>query len=238
MPSRIARRPARSPPRQRGSRSPARDRDRTARERPGFEPAGERRERARGTALVATRQLGPPPVERGEHGVRARRPWCGSRRGRRRRTSPGARGRGRRCRRGLARRVRRGRARTGRRRCAEVHRGGVGLTGERRDLVLGRAAPDDQPAVAPAQRRVEVGEALEQELRTRARCMAAVEQAVVEAEHRHEMVGTGAGRVERRLVVDPQVAPEPEQRGHPSRRATAARRKSKIRARSRSTNAS
>ena len=97
-----------------------------------------------------------------------------------------------------------------------MKRAGADGPGERRQLLLGPPVTDDQPAAAPAQRGVEVGQALEQELRARARCMAAVEQPVVETEHRNEMVGAGAGRVERRVVVDPQVAAEPQNCRHPA----------------------
>ena len=40
-----------------------------------------------------------------------------------------------------------------------------------------------------------------------------MQQTVVEAEHGHEMVGAAPRRLERRVVVDPQVPPEPEERG-------------------------
>ncbi len=81
-------------------------------------------------------------------------------------------------------------------------------------LALGRAVADDQAAAALAQRRVEVAQGLEHELRARARRVAPVEQAVVEAEDRHDPLVLLERRPQRRLVVDAQVAPEPDDRRH------------------------
>src|SRR4051794_28356751 len=92
------------------------------------------------------------------------------------------------------------------------------------------------PLLALAQRGVEVVEAVEQELRARTRRVAAAEQAVVEAEHGHDALVGVERRAQRRVVVDAQVAPEPDDRGHgPMRPATASRRWSKMRSRSRRT---
>ena len=96
----------------------------------------------------------------------------------------------------------------------EVDGGRPHLARERRQFPLGPPASHDQSAAALAQRRVEVGEALEQELRPRTGGVATVQKAVVEAEHRNERVGAGAGRLERRVVVDPQVPAEPENGAH------------------------
>jgi hypothetical protein len=50
---------------------------------------------------------------------------------------------------------------------AAMHRGRARLLGQNRELVLGPAAADEQPAAARAQAGVEVGQTLEQELRAR-----------------------------------------------------------------------
>ena len=57
-------------------------------------------------------------------------------------------------------------------------------------------------------------EALEQELRARAGGVPTVQQAVVEAEHRHDPVVRVQRGAQRGVVVDAQVAAEPDQRGH------------------------
>ncbi len=43
-----------------------------------------------------------------------------------------------------------------------------------------------------------------------------MQEAVVEAEHGHEVLGTGRRSEQRLLVVNAQVAPQPQQRDHPS----------------------
>ena len=120
---------------------------------------------------------------------------------------------------------------------AEMDRLGPDLGRQLRDLDLRSTTADDEMAAAGAQRAIEVLQALEQELCAWPGRVAAVEQAVVEAEHRHELLGAQARGLERRVVVDPQVAPQPQDARHASNSLTAAYRKAKIRARSRSTNA-
>ncbi len=95
-----------------------------------------------------------------------------------------------------------------------VHLGGVHLLDEARQLALGAAVPDHEGAAALAQGRVEVSEALEQELRARPGGVAAVEQAVVEAEERDDRFVGFERRPQRRVVVHAQVATEPDDRGH------------------------
>ena len=107
---------------------------------------------------------------------------------------------------------------------ADVDRSGVRFAYQPRDLLLRWAVPHDRAGCLARGATIEIVQALEHELRTRAGRVAAVEQPVVETEHRHERVGSGARGLERGMVVHPEVAAEPEQRGHPSSRATAARR--------------
>jgi hypothetical protein len=104
-------------------------------------------------------------------------------------------------------------AREGRHVGAEVQRGRSGLARERGQLALGRAVADDEAGVALAQRGVEIGEAVEQELRSRSGGVAAVDQPAVEDEDRHQPVGALARGVQGWMVVEAEVAPEPEDRG-------------------------
>ena len=95
----------------------------------------------------------------------------------------------------------------------------------------GPATHHEQPA-APL---VEVGEAFEEELRARTGRVTAAQQPVVEAEHRHHAVAGVERRAQRRMVVQAQVARQPQQRRHVSRPAIARIRWSKMRSRSRRT---
>jgi hypothetical protein len=63
---------------------------------------------------------------------------------------------------------------------------GADVAGELDQLALRRTAPDHEPGAAVAELAVEVGEALEQELRPRPGCVAPAQQPVVEAEHGHD----------------------------------------------------
>ena len=91
-----------------------------------------------------------------------------------------------------------------------MHGAGAHLLGKRRELAFGWAVAHDQPAAPLAQARVQVAQALQQELRPRAGCVAPVQQPVVEAEHRHHaIVGVERGP-QSRLFVEAQVAPEPD----------------------------
>ena len=94
----------------------------------------------------------------------------------------------------------------------EVDLVGADLRGQRRQLALGRPAAHHQPRAALAQRGVEVGEALEQELRARAGGVAAVQQAVVEAEHRHDPLVAVERGAQGGMVAQAQVAAEPDER--------------------------
>jgi len=107
----------------------------------------------------------------------------------------------------------------------EVHVLRVQLPHERGQLALGGPVADHQSAAALAQRCVDVAQALEHELRPGARGVAAVEQAVVQAEHTHDALRGVERGAQRGVVVHAQVAPEPDDgRHHPeSTRRRAAR---------------
>ena len=96
----------------------------------------------------------------------------------------------------------------------EVELLGPDLLCERCELALRRPVANDEAAAAPAQRPVEVGQAFEQELRPRTGRVAAVEQAVIEAEDGHDVVVGIQRRPQRRVLVQSQVAPEPDDRTH------------------------
>jgi len=66
------------------------------------------------------------------------------------------------------------------------------------------------PAAALAQRRVQVAQALQQELRAGTGRVAAAQQPVVEAEERDDAVVAVERRPQRGMVVDAQIAPEPD----------------------------
>ena len=84
-----------------------------------------------------------------------------------------------------------------------------------------RPVTDDQPRVALLERSVQIAQALEQELRPSARGVPAVDQPVVDDEDRHEPVGAPPRRLQRRMVMDAQVAAKPEDRGLHSTECTA-----------------
>ena len=98
-----------------------------------------------------------------------------------------------------------------------VDLGGAGLARELGEGALGWVAPDHQLAAALTQGVPEVAEALEHERRPRARLVAAAQQAIVEAEHGDDaLVRVQRGR-QRRVVVQPKVASEPDECGHAGR---------------------
>jgi hypothetical protein len=103
---------------------------------------------------------------------------------------------------------------------AEVQLGRPDLARQRGQLALRRAVAQHQPAEPP----VQIRQALEHELRARTRGVAAAEQPVVEAEHRHDPLAAIERRAQRRVIVHAQVAREPQQRGHASCSATAVTR--------------
>jgi len=57
---------------------------------------------------------------------------------------------------------------------------------------------------------VQLGQALEHEAGARRGGVAAVQQPVVEAEHRHDLVMRGKRRAQRGMIVDPEVTREPQ----------------------------
>jgi hypothetical protein len=95
----------------------------------------------------------------------------------------------------------------------EVHGPRAGLPRQLGQLALRRAAAHDEVRAALSQRRPQVREAAEQEVRPRAGREAAVQQRAVEHEDRHDMVRRAGGGGQRGVVVDAQVAPEPDDRG-------------------------
>jgi hypothetical protein len=68
---------------------------------------------------------------------------------------------------------------------AEVDLVGPDVPRHRRQLALGRAMADRQASAALPQRRVEVAQAIEQELGARAGAVTPVQQAIVQAEDGH-----------------------------------------------------
>jgi hypothetical protein len=92
-----------------------------------------------------------------------------------------------------------------------VNRGRLDLLGEPKKLLLGRAVPQYQGGPSRAKRCAEVREALEQELGPRTGGVAAVQQAVVEAEDRDHAVVAVERRAKRWVIVQPQVAAKPDE---------------------------
>ena len=90
----------------------------------------------------------------------------------------------------------------------------AGLSCQLGNLDLRATPANDEAGAARPQRPVEVGQTLEHELRARSRGVAAVEQSVVEAEDRDQVVGALASGLEGRVVVDAQVASQPQKRRH------------------------
>jgi hypothetical protein len=95
-----------------------------------------------------------------------------------------------------------------------VDRLSAGLPGHRQELLHRVTVPEDQPAAPLAQLRVQIGQRLEQELSPGARGVAAVQDPVVEAEHRYHDVGLPSGGLKRGVVMNAEVTPEPEDGGH------------------------
>ncbi len=92
----------------------------------------------------------------------------------------------------------------------EVDRVRLGFGGELGDLPLRGTVADHQAAAPGLERLIQVGQALEQELGARPGGVAASQEPVVGAEDRDEMVGLIAGGFEGGVIVDAEVAPEPE----------------------------
>jgi hypothetical protein len=90
----------------------------------------------------------------------------------------------------------------------------AGLARELGQLAL-RSAPSDEQRTAPLpERLVQIGEALEQEACSDRRPVAAVQQSVVEAEYGRDFVVRRERLQEGRVVVDAEVASEPDDCGH------------------------
>ena len=82
-----------------------------------------------------------------------------------------------------------------------------------RYLALGPAAADDELGPTITQGGVQVCQAVEQELRARARRVAPVQKPVVEAEHGHDpLVGVERG-AKSRVIAQPKIAAKPDQAG-------------------------
>ena len=180
----------------------------------GSRPEAGRRPRRRRTGSASSRgapctvaalELLPRAVERGEDGVRLLpRPHVGDevgpaagapRRPPRQRLLDPAVARASR----TARRRRRSR-----RAVAPVSRASAGSSS------LGRPVPDHEAAAALAQRLAQLGEAAEQEPRARRATGSARRAARVEHEDGHDAVELAVAAVQGGVVVDAQVAPEPD----------------------------
>ena len=117
------------------------------------------------------------------------------------------------------RRAGRAPSRTARRRRRSRPRSAPVSARERRQHLLGPARAHDEVGAALAQRVAQLAQAAEQEPRAVARTGSArVEQPRVEHEDRHDAVGLAVRGGERGVVVDAQVAPEPDEGGRGHRR--------------------
>ena len=97
---------------------------------------------------------------------------------------------------------------------AQVDLAGAGFAGQRGEFPLRRPVPDDQPRAALRELAVQVGQALQQERGARSGRVAPVQQPVVQAEHRHDLLAPGQRRAERRMVVHAEVPAEPDKSNH------------------------
>ena len=95
----------------------------------------------------------------------------------------------------------------------EVDRLGAVFAGQLDQLTLGLASRDHEVPAALLERAAQVLQALEHELRARPGRVPAVQERVVEHEHRHHALVGVQRRAQRRVVVHAQVAPEPDDRG-------------------------
>ena len=94
---------------------------------------------------------------------------------------------------------------------AEVDLAGVDLAGEVHQFPLRRPAAYDQVAV---QALAQLGQALEHELRAWAGGVSAGQQTIVEAEDTHHALAAIERRAKRRMVVQAQIAREPDDARH------------------------
>lgn len=90
----------------------------------------------------------------------------------------------------------------------------LGLTSQGDQLSFRVAAPHDEATSAVAERAIEIPQAVEQELGARTGRVAATQQPLVEAEDGNEMLGPVRRRVKRRMIVEAQVAAQPQERVH------------------------
>ena len=97
---------------------------------------------------------------------------------------------------------------------AQVDLAGAGFAGQRGEFPLRRPVPDDQPRAALRKLAVQVGQALQQERGAGSGRVAPVQQPVVQAEHRHDLLVCGQSRAERRMVVHAEVPAEPDKSNH------------------------
>jgi len=95
----------------------------------------------------------------------------------------------------------------------EVDRFRSGFLRERDQLPFGPAVADDETRSTLAKRLVELGEALQEKLRPRARLMPPVEQSVVETEDGHDTLMAVESREQRGMVAHPKVATKPNDAG-------------------------
>ncbi len=99
----------------------------------------------------------------------------------------------------------------------EMHAGGSGLVHEAGDLRRPFAPPDDQGAAQLSQRRIQIGEALDQEVEPVRSPARAGQECLVDDEDRHHVLGR-RGRGQGRVVADPEIAREDHELGtHPPR---------------------
>ena len=95
----------------------------------------------------------------------------------------------------------------------EVDRARADLARQRRQLLLRPPLAHDEVGAALAQRRAQLGQAAVQEPGAVAGREAAVQQPRVEHEHRHDAVALAVGGGQAGVVVDAQVAAEPDEGG-------------------------
>lgn len=97
---------------------------------------------------------------------------------------------------------------------AQVERIGAGLGDEACDLLGGSSPSQHEPRAAGREAGAEVPKTVEQEAHARGAAPGAREQAVVEHEHRHELVRRRCSGGEERVIVHPKVVPQPDDRPH------------------------
>ena len=96
----------------------------------------------------------------------------------------------------------------------EVHLASADLAGHVGQHVLRPPVPHDKPGAALGECVVQIAQAFEEELGARAGGVAAVQQPVVEAEDRDDLVVRGECGGQRGMVPQAQIAAEPDHGGH------------------------